>query len=548
MVDVENLEFKWGKKRGVGGKKRDVRFYESFTYDGEEYRLYDCVYFFKDDEPLPYIGKIIKIWENPDKTKKVKVVWFFQPHEITCYLAAEEALENELVLATGEGLGLTNINPLEAIAGKCNVVCISKDSRNRQPSIEERQLADYVFYQTFDVGQRTISDKIDEKIAGIEAKYFFNREGFLKPSADQKSGGAGKEDTIGKQIPEQPDGDMKVSLSVIHDKVAPVVQEVGSEIAGTDKKDSLSGLKSSSKIDSDVREGNKAKIDDSVKVPDEAKKINVQNFSRHDSDSNAAKALEPNVKASEDKSKLAKDSHGKVKSFLKELKTDDKLTKLGNGKLPKESSVQPPKDYKKSKKHALQSMGKLDFDRSKWFKELPWEERMKNAHEEGTLVLLQNLDPAYNSADVQDIVRQVFKETCTAKMFQRTAFSNPYYGQAFVIFKTREVAQMVVTRLDKGCLLLPNGRPLVASIANPSFPKKQSTFSGHLTLDKLKLQTQREMKEAVSTSHCSQPNTLEFDMAMEWCLLQERAECSWKKLFELQEKEYRKVKAELKSK
>ncbi|GLT85402.1 hypothetical protein SLE2022_035920 [Rubroshorea leprosula] len=780
MVDVENLEFKWGKKRGVGGKKRDVQFYESFTYDGEEYRLYDCVYFFKDDEPLPYIGKIIKIWENPDKTKKVKVVWFFQPLEISCYLAAGEALENELVLATGEGSGLTNINPLEAIAGKCNVVCISKDSRNRQPSIEERQLADYVFYQTFDVGQCTISDKIDEKIAGIEAKYFFNREGFLKPSADQKSGGAGKEDTPGKQIPEQPDGDMKDSLSVIHDKVAPVVQEVGGEIAGTDKKDSLSGLKSSSKIDSDVREGNvgkvvvdkvkvdgklnssrdsgdlddrahkkakiddsvkvpdeakkiyvqnfsrhdsdsdaakanvvqevggeiagtdkkdslsglkssskidsdvregnvgkvvvdkvkvdgklnssrdsgdlddrahkkakiddsvkvpdeakkinvqnfsrhdsdsdaakanvvqevggeiagtdkkdslsglkssskidsdvregnvgkvvvdkvkvdgklnssrdsgdlddrahkKAKIDDSVKVPDEAKKINVQNFSRHDSDSNAAKALEPNVKASEDKSKLSKDSHGKVKSFLKELKTDDKLTKLGNGKLPKESSVQPPKDYKKSKskKHALQSMGKLDFDRSKWFKELPWEERMKNAHEEETLVLLQNLDPAYTSADVQDIVRQVFKETCTAKMFQRTAFSNPYYGQAFVIFKTREVAQMVVTRLDKGCLLLPNGRPLVASIANPSFPKKQSTFAGHLTLDKLKLQTQREMKEAVSTSHCSQQNTLEFDMAMEWCLLQERAECSWKKLFELQEKEYRRVKAELKSK
>lgn len=223
------------------------------------------------------------------------------------------------------------------------------------------------------------------------AKYFFNQEGFLKPSADKKSGGADKEDTPGKQIPEKPDGDMKDSLPVVHEKAAPVVHEIGGEIAGTEKKDSLSGLKSSSKIDSDVREGNagkvvvdkvkvdgklnssrdsgdlddrphkKAKIDDSVKVPDDAKKINVQSFSRHDSDSNAAKALEPNVKASEDKSKLAKDSHGKVKSFLKELKTDDKLTKLCNGKLPKESSVQPPKDHKKSKEHALESMHRPDF-------------------------------------------------------------------------------------------------------------------------------------------------------------------------------------------
>lgn len=31
-------------------------------------------------------------------------------------------------------------------------------------------------------------------------------------------------------------------------------------------------------------------------------------------------------------------------------------------------------------------------------------------------------------------------------------------GQAYVIFKTREAAEMVVTKLDEGCLLLSNGR------------------------------------------------------------------------------------------
>jgi hypothetical protein len=40
-------------------------------------------------------------------------------------------------------------------------------------------------------------------------------------------------------------------------------------------------------------------------------------------------------------------------------------------------------------------------------------------------------------------------------------------------------------------------------------------------------------REAVSTSHCSQPNTIEYEMAMEWCLLQERSEFSWKKLYKV---------------
>lgn len=40
-------------------------------------------------------------------------------------------------------------------------------------------------------------------------------------------------------------------------------------------------------------------------------------------------------------------------------------------------------------------------------------------------------------------------------------------------------------------------------------------------------------REAVSTSHCSQPNSLEYDMAIEWSLLQERLDCAWKKLYEV---------------
>ncbi|KAK6161828.1 hypothetical protein DH2020_001669 [Rehmannia glutinosa] len=64
---------------------------------------------------------------------------------------------------------------VEAIAGKCNVVCISKDSRNPQPSAEELQVADYVFYRTFDVKSCAISDQMDDTVGGLEVKYVFNR-------------------------------------------------------------------------------------------------------------------------------------------------------------------------------------------------------------------------------------------------------------------------------------------------------------------------------------------------------------------------------------
>lgn len=110
--NVEDSEFKWGKKRGVGGKRKEVQFYESFTYDGVEYALYDCLYLYKEDEPEPYIGKLIKMWELPDKAKKIKVLWFFRPHEILKWLGEVKTVEKELFLASGEGVGLANVNPL----------------------------------------------------------------------------------------------------------------------------------------------------------------------------------------------------------------------------------------------------------------------------------------------------------------------------------------------------------------------------------------------------------------------------------------------------
>jgi hypothetical protein len=106
----ENIQFSWGNKRAKGGAKMDTQFYGSFTFDNVKYSLYDSVYLFKNGDPEPYIGKILKIWQQK-QAKKVKILWFFSPHEIRSYLSGPVA-EKEIFLASGDGTGLADINPL----------------------------------------------------------------------------------------------------------------------------------------------------------------------------------------------------------------------------------------------------------------------------------------------------------------------------------------------------------------------------------------------------------------------------------------------------
>ncbi|MCL7043285.1 hypothetical protein MKW94_024576 [Papaver nudicaule] len=925
--EEEDLEFKWLKKRGIGGKKKEVQFYDSFVFDSENYSLYDCVYLYKDDEPEPYVGKLTKIWEQPGDLKKVKVLWFFRPIEVVNHIGDEEVLENELFLASGnpDSQGLTNINPLEAIAGKCNVVCTSKDVKNPQPSEEEIKAADYIFYRTFNVDTLKISDKIDEKIALVEDKFIYNRTDGKEPSSISKPV-SGKTEDNGKidgsadvsrppvklnalGLPENPAGCEKRNNSVrvedehldapgvthgslpceivapkevaitvdkqddvlgrqeaqikleelllkrierngkVSDTSTPLVQEKGNlkPVSGSDEADrpskkaridssgksskkpqskiskslslsknkkeaspqiskkvgagnldnlaretqnTVSNSSSLSKGKDDLREqpSKKASIDSPVKSTEEPqskiskssslskdKKEASPQISKKDSadaldnltreaqntvsnsssltkgkdepreqpskksriDSPGKSAQEPHSKISspsslikdkkeagaqisrkhsadnsdklfkepkstisnssslskgkdkltEQPSEKARDGHSSRTSEVpqpkisspssvnkeknkdavqtsKKTRVDDPVnsskepqptisspsslnkdknevtvqpTKNGNDCNSVNSSNQPhatistpsvvnqekeagvqehiilldsdeddvvgvsgtmdsaPEDMSTSKivvdthmpekvtlkdaksgekKHKLSNgnpskpavsrrieketstddqileVGRRpQADRSKWFKGLPWRERMETAQDQGTLVLLENLDPSYTSAEVEDIIWHGFKENCTAKVVAKMAISSPHSGRAFVIFKSRDAAELVIEKLNDGCLMLPNGRPLVAS--RGSLPKsgKPLTLVGHLCIEKIKLQTQREdIKKAVSTSHCSQPNTIEYEMALEWCLLQTRADKYWKELYKQQGEETRKLRVELKSK
>ena len=118
----EQIQFSWGKLRGKGGVKMDTQFYESFTLDNVKYSLYDCVYLFKHGDPEPYIGKILKIWEQ-NRSKKVKILWFFLPKEIQKYLRGS-VVENEIFLASGDGIGLADVNPLVCLSTSFLMLCV----------------------------------------------------------------------------------------------------------------------------------------------------------------------------------------------------------------------------------------------------------------------------------------------------------------------------------------------------------------------------------------------------------------------------------------
>ncbi|KAF3564132.1 hypothetical protein DY000_02019244 [Brassica cretica] len=656
----EGLEFKWGKQKGIGGKKKDVRFYESFTFDGDEYRLYDCVLVPDPNEPDSdelFVGKIIKIWEHTNKRAKhprqVKLLWFFKPSELPPGVVEglPDLLANELFLASGEGPGLASVNPLEAICGKCSVLCISKDERNPQPTDEEIKSTDFVFRRAFDVGSCKVLDTIDDKVAGVDVKSIFNRAGStskkeatppvlkiqldvngsadsLTPnglsacgsvrstednsneSSDCRESSSGRREGKEKFADESSNKDSSVQQNTS--------EHVSSEASGS-RGDHYDGNAQESEVRKQFTKQKSMPAEErdsnSCEASGSKKPLTKQNsMPAEERDSNSCEASgskkpltkqnsmpERNSKESnglderpQKKQKSVTVSNGRSTNILQQSVSSDGRRDTDVFKRPREKvtggedSTEEPSFVKKKRdlgvsvsegkdaktgtekglfkkpsfdgkllKRAEDKMVEIDYKRnyqvtevtpkpdavnSKWFRPLPWEESMREAEKEEKLVLLQNLDPTYTSEEVQDIVYSALNEQCTARMIERTSVSFSHIGEALVIFNSRQAAVRAIRRLDEGCLLLSNGsvcfcaiscayhdldflfnRPLVAAFAKINPPGKPlSSFCGHIKLQKT--QVRRETRDSVSTSRGSQPNTLEFEMGMEWRLLRARSD------------------------
>ncbi|KAG8391073.1 hypothetical protein BUALT_Bualt01G0149900 [Buddleja alternifolia] len=556
----EDLQFCWGQKKGT------ANLYESFTLDGIEYSLYDCVYMWRTDQAEPDIGKLVRIWETDGHERKVEVVWFFRPTEIAHWLGDIKPLQKEIFLACGQGKDLSNVDPLEAISGKCNVVCSSKHTRNSQPTEEEMRKVDYIFYRTFDVGKYIISEKFPSSIGGIEVHHFFNRREYVKrvvcalPKANSKPSPR-TEETLARATKDGQSRRVEKGFKV---PAAPMGRQINNLPedgihSGAKRKsfDSGAKVKSSERFlsarPSDIGAVNKRKLLDSLGmffVHPFKLEIHLGLF-----DSKITLALAEGCReearphsqsrvSGHEKHMNVEDSCKEKKELSTRVNLEEKASKLIERGGGSKHHVSPTISYK-----YMEVTRRPEMDSSKWFKPKPWvEERLFEAHDKGTLVLLENLDPSFTSSEVEDIVWHAFGQKVNAKMIQRSSFSSPHSGQAFAIFKTKEAADNVISRLTNGCLMLGDGRPIVGRREAPIESGHSSGFVGHLSIDRTRSHRQREaMKNAVSTSHYSQSNTIEYELAIEWRLLQEKSDLWWRALYEEQGKEIKVLLKQMKS-
>ncbi|KAM7480388.1 hypothetical protein LguiA_028601 [Lonicera macranthoides] len=536
----ESVEFCWGSKKGVGGSNKDVQFYESFSYDGVEYFLDDCVYLWSHDDPEPNIGKLVKIWETPSQKKKVKVVWFFRPIEIQNWLGDVKPLKNEIFLASGEGIGVFDLNPLEAVSGKCTVICTSKDKRNLQASGEELRRADYIFDRIFDVVSREISDKFPDEIAGHAVEHFFNQRKHHKIT-DRRAVKVNFKEEAGlsklslKALAVE-DGDSGRSTKLLEKRESKIVA-----VNTTLRPKTFVGKDEIGTLETSSSQLERAKVKysgESVSDFQPLKKRKLQITTVDYKDDHVPRLPVHNGRLLDDNGNV----HEEKRPPPIQGNSDQKANKIPDkemGQFDKGGKIEG---------QILEVTRRPDVDTSKWFKQQAWDERMQRAHENGSLVLLENLDPSYTSSEVEDIIWHALETRVSAKMIQRSTFSSPHCGQAYVIFRSKGAAELALSELYKKCLVLSGGRPVVARRKTLKEPSNPSKFPGHLVIDRLRFQRQREeMRNAVSTSHCSQPNTIEYDMAIEWRVLQQKTRMWWDALNKQQAKEIEDLRIRLKT-
>ncbi|PNY11534.1 nucleic acid binding protein [Trifolium pratense] len=508
--NVVGGNFKWGNKRGTGVKNKDTQFYESFVYDGVEYFLYDSVYFYHTDHVNTSIGKLIRIYDPS---------W------------------NELFLASGKSKGVSNTNELESIIGKCSVVCTSEDKRNPKPSEKELKRADFFFKCTFDVDRRVIDDKFADKIDGIEVEKFFNRQGDKKTSNNLSLETSKPPKAIKKRTSENVDevkGEVKT-------KTAPsgaLRCKVKDEMRNSENVSRSLKIKTRTSENVDEVKG----VVKTKTAPSGALRCKVKDEVR--TSENVSRSLKIKMRTSEN----FKDKY-EVKDEVKKRKIREEMSTIGH-----RSNIQKKEEF--DEKEELGQDGSVkpnrkvterpNAEKRKWFKKMPWEGRLQKAQESDTLVLLTNLDPTCTSYEVEDLVWHALKEKVEARMIESSPTSNPYYGTAFVIFRTKDAAENAISELNRRCLVLEDGRVVSARKGTVIDPVKKSTFIGHLSISRAALHKQcREMRNAVSTSHCSQPNTIEYAMAIEWTQNHDQSEACWKALCEKQMKEIENVQSKL---
>ncbi|KAL9291522.1 putative RNA recognition motif domain, BAH domain, RNA-binding domain superfamily [Arabidopsis thaliana] len=451
----DNPDFKWGAKRGVGRKDNKVRFYESFTLEGIEYRLFDCAYFYVHGQSETSIGKLVNIYQTSTGEKKVKVIWFFRPIDIQRFLGEYEPQWDELFLACGDEKGVSNINDVETIMGKCNVVCTSDDRRNPRPGTKELRRAKYIFSRTFDTRLRIISEDFADAIAGIGVDKLFNMRRDKQPVKRLNSSAA----AITRASP-----------------VKSFRPDLGSTKLGKhDNRDAKLMSRTSSLKKVTFLEDRADHVHVKRNPP-----VNTETTTRGQIPILKTRAFgELYASGSSVDAKPSK----KRKLILNTPETDDsddQGPQSGEKKLIKN----PP---------LVEKAPSQNIEKKSWYKKLPFEDELKPAIEKGRVLLIENLEPSYTSLEVEFLFRQAFKEGVDAKMIPSSPMSSPHSGRALVIFGTTKAADSAMSRLNEDCLMLSGQRALTGSKNVPVEIGRCRSFTGHFNMVDRSLMTAQKV-------------------------------------------------------
>nr|XP_025611086.1 protein ANTI-SILENCING 1 isoform X2 [Arachis hypogaea]XP_025673224.1 protein ANTI-SILENCING 1 isoform X2 [Arachis hypogaea] len=540
------IDFKWGNQTGHGQKNKDISFYESFVYEGVEYFLYDCAYFYLDQHFETSVGKLVKMYERPTHEKVLKVVWFFRPSEVRNFLGDYQPRWNELFLASGAGKGLSNVTPLESIIRKCNVVCTSRDKRNTEPSEIELKTADFFFNCAFDVGRRAILDNFPDVIDGIEVRSFFNGKRESNPSKPLQGRTKTRPKTL---INTRSDPSGMLCKQVEHNAEVRTSENVVPKSSPDafpykkrkveDENPTLSPSREFPMEKELDEKGEKLRQDKGVnrcrKITEVTKGPNADDERSLHSFPYKKRKLGDEKLVTNRRSDPGSLSHSfpfKKGKINRSLSISQPNKSLKDKEFDKEvAKVRQDESRVKTPGGVIEVTERPDAERRRWFKKTDWDQRLRDAQEMGTLVLLSNLDPSFASIDVENIVWSALLMKVDARIIEQSVKSNYYYGRALVIFKTKDKAEYAMSEFNRRCLVLGDGRVVSARKGTLTEPNKQRKFHGHLTIDRIPPERLRpEMRNAVSTSHCAQANTIEYEMASDWLLQYKKYDVSWEAL------------------
>ncbi|GAU11054.1 hypothetical protein TSUD_113470 [Trifolium subterraneum] len=467
----------------------------------------------------------------------------------------------------------------------------AEDKRNPKPSETELKRADFVFKCTFNVDRLAIDDKFPDKVDGIEVEKFFNKKVDKKTSNNLHLETNNTSKSLKIKIKKRASENVKDKDEVrdeVKAETAPsnVLRcKVKDEVRISENFSPKINLRTSENFKDEVK--TKTAPSDILRYKDEvgisenvSPKINMrtsENFKDEvktktaPSDILHYKVIEKDeVRMSENVSPKIRTSENFKDEAKYEVKTKTAPSDILHCKVKDNArtceNISPKRlldshSFKRRKIIEENSIvgqnnitqKKEDFDEKEELRQdksvkpnrrvievterpnSPWKERLQKAQESDTLVLLSNLDPSYTSYEVEDLVWHTLKEKVEARMIESSPTSNTYYGRALIIFRTKDAAENAISELNRRCLILEGGRVVIARKGTVTDPAKQNTLTGHLSINRAARHKQsREMRDAVSTSHCSQPNTIEYAMAMEWTKHYYKSEACWEALREVE--------------